>query len=316
MKVLITGASGFIGGHLAKACLLAGYMPIALLRLDSTYSELLETMETCQGLEALLPVDAVVHLAARVHQMKEGGQGSLTEFRKANVDYTMAVAKAALSAGAKLFIFLSTMKVYGESAGVYSEKGTPCPSDPYGKSKLEAEAALSELFASQDQAKLVIFRIPMVYGPGNKGNMLTLLSFARFGLPLPIGAATEKRSFLYVENLISAVLTVIQYDYFKLDKVGIWNIADEKDISSSELYRLICQALGKNVFLPRVSPSLFSFFGRGIRSIRAVGSRLFDQYQMETHSFRKRFGWRPPYSCQSGVDQTSDWFLKKHENKR
>lgn len=146
-------------------------------------------------------MDVVAHLAVCVHQMKENATNPLDKYREANRDFTLKLASMTLEAGVRNFVYASTVKVVGEGGQTTEPltEDTPFASeDPYGVSKMEAEKGLFELFSKQTNARCTIFRLPMVYGPGNKVNMLTLLKVAKMGVPLPLGAASGKRSMAYV----------------------------------------------------------------------------------------------------------------------
>ena len=312
MKVIITGAAGFIGTNLVKKMMEHTIRPTCLIRPDSSKETLsaLGVTDFCRSISELSQVDAVVHLAARVHQMKDTSKNPLDEFRSVNVEYVTQLAKESLERNIKCFVFISSVKVYGENPGRYNESIQPDPQDPYGISKYEAEQALIRLFENQTLAKLIILRLPMVYGPGNKGNILALLKAAKKRYPLPLGSAHNKRSFVYVENVVDAIRTVLEDKTLDRPAVSVFNIADAETVSSSELYNLI--SLEMNGY--RLSWPLPRFFwtiaGHLKKSIRSVEKRLFDEYCMDNTAFCSAYGWQLPFTLKEGINKTVQWYLK------
>ena len=312
MKIIITGAAGFIGTNLVKKMMEHRISPTCLIRSDSSKETLsaLGVTDFCRSISELPQVDAVVHLAARVHQMKDTSTNPLDEFRSVNVEYVTQLAKESLERNIKCFVFISSVKVYGENPGRYNESVQPDPQDPYGISKYEAEQSLIRLFENQTSAKLIILRLPMVYGPGNKGNILALLKAAKKRYPLPLGSAHNKRSFVYVENVVDAIRTVLEDKTANESTVSVFNIADAETVSSSELYNLI--SLEMNGYrlswpLPRFC---WTIVGNLKKSIRSVEKRLFDEYCMDNTAFCSAYGWQPPFTLKEGVKKTVQWYLK------
>jgi nucleoside-diphosphate-sugar epimerase len=266
--------------------------------------------ETSHKVEQIPESDVVIHLAARVHQMKDKSQDPLTEFRKVNVDFAVDVAKQALKKGVKKFIFISSVKVYGENAGSFDENSPLNATEPYGISKLEAEQKLKELFKDYPESQLIVLRLAMVYGPGNKGNMLPLLKAAKRKLPLPLSAAKNKRSFLYVGNLVSAIDKIIKSPTNQLTNSTICNLTDNQDISSKDLYRLISQESAERnglFYVPQFIFNLLSF----LKPIKAIKIRLFDIYQFDSAKFQKTYNWKPEFSVEQGIQETVKWYLSK-----
>lgn len=275
------------------------------------------------SVKTLEGVDAVVHLAARVHQMKDSAREPLLEHRKINRDFTLKLASLAIRAGVSKFIFASTVKVMGEGKSIMNpltEDDPLCPEDPYGVSKMEAEKGLSELFKKQSSSKAIIFRIPMVYGPGNKGNMLTLLKMASKKAPLPLGAIKNaRRSMVYVGNLRSAIKSVIDDNDASRPSLQTYFVTDGHDLTSGELYSMISNEFsGKEgvFYLPLAILRMGGMFGSFIEKItgaslplsKRVVSRLLDEYKFSSNAFRRDYNWTPPYTQETGIKETVEWF--------
>lgn len=215
LQVLITGANGFVGQTVSRALLRRGDRVTGVVRRPQTAAEgarewLLDT-EDFAGIDQRWPValncDAVIHLAARVHVMHETLTDPLAAYRATNVEGSLRVAAAARRAGARRFVFVSSIKAMGEaSAGrPIAETDEPAPSDAYGISKLEAERALFE-YGRAAGLEVVVVRPPLVYGPGVRANFLQLMNAVAKGIPLPLGAVTARRSLVFVDNLADALV--------------------------------------------------------------------------------------------------------------
>ena len=307
--VFVTGANGFIG----KALKRDAPENIKIVGIDReelsgpTYENKIE-----KG-------SSVIHLAARVHIMKETSTDPQEEYRKVNRDMTVNLAKAALVAGVRNFMFISTVAVFGRFRGGYVDDNEQVrPDDPYGISKAEAETALEELFSGQSASQCIILRIPMVYGIENKGNMLPLLKAASMGIPLPLKAARRKRSMLYVRNLCDAIYTSINSPITFPLKTRYYFVNDGNDLTSSELYSAVYRAYSgrKGVFwAPELLLRVGGVIGSQLNRIPGVNlplnkeviSRLFDEYRFSSDTFRSDYGWMPPYTTMNGVRETVAW---------
>jgi nucleoside-diphosphate-sugar epimerase len=301
-KIFITGATGFIGGHLFSE-LLDFKSILTLYCLPDEKLPLVKGINIIYSLDIFKQrVDYVVHLAARVHQMNENINDSLNLYKKVNVDFALDVAKKAIENGVKKFIFISSVKVYGNKPGFYSEDDVPRPDDPYGVSKYEAEQRLIELFARNKHSKLIILRLPMVYGPGNKGNMLALLKYAKKKIPLPLKAANKKRSFVYVKNVVSAIIRCLEKDIDS--ERTIYNLADENEYSSNELYSALSLVMVKrklSFYFPVIVLRFLSIFSKKFRGIYL---RLFEEYRFSKREFYKDYDWKPPFEFNEAIKET------------
>ena len=253
--VFITGATGFIGRAECIKMLENGWKVKGAFRKKSAFSLLpvgvesvnLGPIENCNFRnQDFAGVDAVIHLAARVHVMGADTAKSLDAFRKVNVLGTERLARTAAKIGVKRFIFISSVKVNGEGAEKpYTENDTPAPEDAYGLSKREAEDSLAGI-ASETGLEVVILRLPLVYGPGVKANFKNLIKIAGAGLPLPFKGIRNLRSFLYLGNLVDAVMTCVQHP----KAVGeTFMVSDGQDVSTPDLIKMIASAMNRKPIL-------------------------------------------------------------------
>lgn len=314
-KILITGASGFIGSsiiyELKKKSY--GYLPLFRQDLDKFILQPDKFIKTDSS---------IIHCAGRAHVFKESSSSRIDEFRKINTDLTLAIAKAALRIKINKFIFLSSLSVFGRFTGGYiKDNQTPYADDPYGISKLEAEKRLIELFSNQTHSQCIIFRLPMVYGPGNKGNMLPLLRAASKGIPLPLASAKGKRSTIFIKNVCDAILKVLKDDSPSRPSVQTYFLNDGHDLTSGELYSLISKAYSGNkgvFYFPEALLRFGGVLGSGFESIfgkqfplnKTVVSRLFDEYRFSSEAFCRDYDWGPPYTTEQGIKETAKWYKK------
>ncbi len=316
LGLFITGSTGFIGQNLVGLCSKLG-IEMSCWKRESTTGH----YQLDQSL--FKSTDSIVHLAARVHQMRETSSDPLTAYRILNCDLTIKLAEAGLKAGLKKFIFISSVKAM-EGYGRKSETGTDEISnleiqDPYGRSKWEAEQRLVELFSKQSETQCIILRLPMVYGPGNKGNMLPLLKSASKGISLPLAAAKGKRSIVYVKNVCDAIVRVLQDDQLNRPSIQIYCLTDTNDLTSGELYSLISQSYSGKSQIFWLPEKLFRWSGQ-IGSIlentfkaqlpinQRVISRLFDEYRFSSQQFCQDYDWHPPYTSEQGILETVQWY--------
>jgi nucleoside-diphosphate-sugar epimerase len=312
-NVLITGANGFVGRALCDKMVADGLLVRGTIRSTSHAVSLLAPVSTVlidsvdgntDWSASLKGVDTVVHLAARAHVMQEYEVDSLAAFRRINVAGTERLARQAATAGVKRFIYLSSVKVNGEeSSSAYTENVPPSPRDPYGKSKWEAEQVLLEISASTG-IEVVIIRPPLVYGPAVKANFLQLMKIVNRGIPLPFASLKNRRSMIYLENLVNAIMICAIHPKAA---GAIFLVSDNEDISTPELIRRIAAKLGKTPRLLPCPPMMLRLAGK-LSGRSAEAERLLGSLTVDTIKIRRELGWKPPYSMEQGLKNTVEWF--------
>jgi nucleoside-diphosphate-sugar epimerase len=312
--VLVTGANGFVGRGVVDALSKSSFGVRTAVRHSSRASSLAgheavvgDISPDTQWEEALLGVSMVVHLAARVHVMHDTTTDPLTEFRKVNVLGTERLAREAARAGVRRFVYVSSIKVNGEStnahSGAFAEKNAPNPQDPYGVSKWEAEQALHRV-AQETGLEVVIVRPPLVYGPGVGANFLRLLKLVHKGVPLPFGLINNQRSLVYVGNLANAIITCLEHP---AATGQTYLVSDGEDVSTPELIRHVAHALGRPARLLAVPPALLRVAGQLTGKSSEV-ERLLDSLVIDSSKIRRELGWAPPFTMEQGLAETADWY--------
>ncbi|ARU88050.1 SDR family oxidoreductase [Pseudomonas sp. M30-35] len=314
-KILLTGASGFVGygvyKHLSEFSM--DDLVLALRNpfpgpLQSTLVKLIPTIDgTADWSEIIDGTHVVIHCAARVHVMRDHSTDPLAEFRKVNVEGTLNLARQAVAAGVKRFIFISSVKVNGEGTKLgssYQADDEPAPVDPYGVSKFEAEQALQAL-AAQTSMEVVIIRPVLVYGPGVKANFLSMMDWLNKGVPLPFGALYNKRSLVALDNLVDLIVTCIDHPSAANET---FLVSDGVDLSTSEMLAKMGMALGKSVRLLPV-PSWMLQAGALVLNKRALAQRLCGSLQVDISKTHRLLGWVPPVSVDEAFRRTAKHYL-------
>lgn len=268
---------------------------------------------------AMAGAGAVVHLAARVHVMDERSAHPLEAFRSVNVEGTAVVLDEALRAGVASFVFASSVKAVGESTDTpWTDDVPPAPADPYGTSKLEAEQLIVDRVAGTP-ARVCIFRLPLAYGAGMKGNMRRVFGLVDRGLPLPFGAIENRRALVYARNVAAAMETAIAHAGPL--PAGPFFISDGHDVSTAELVREIALALGRPARLLPVPPAFIRGVGHaGDLLSRLVPSpfrsadadRLLGSLALDTSGFRRLTGFVAPFTLRQGITETARWYRSEH----
>lgn len=249
---------------------------------------------------ALAGCDTVVHLAARVHVMHDTAADPLVLYRATNTDATLNLARQAVLAGVKRFVFVSSIKVNGEGRDTaYQETDTPMPEDAYALSKWEAEQGLWRV-ARETGLEVVILRPPLVYGPGVKANFRRLLDTVTRGWPLPLGAIRNRRSLLYLGNFVDAIRICIEHP---AAAGQTFLVDDGQPVSTPELVRAVAHAMGRPARLLPVPIGLLEF-GGALLGRRAAVARLTGSLWLDSSLIRTRLGWTPPYSMAAGLEAT------------
>lgn len=275
-KVLITGSTGFVGNYFINK-----YKKKDDMKTFSFLKDDINTLD-CDDIEV------VFHLSALVHQM---GGASLEEYEKVNVTQTLELAKKAKESGVKHFIFMSTVKVYGEETdSVYTEDSICNPEDDYGKSKLKAELELQKL---EDKSfKVSIVRTPIVYGYGVKANIKSLVNLVKKVSILPFGKIENKRSMVYIGNLCHLVDVVIEQQ-----KSGIFLASDDEPLSTSKLIEEIAKNLNKKIYLLKIP-----FFESLLKFVKpSFHKRLYGSLEVDNNITKERLNLKNPYSVEDGI---------------
>jgi nucleoside-diphosphate-sugar epimerase len=304
-RLLITGASGFVGRALALQAA-ARALPLRIA-LRGTEAQLPAQLDAARisGLDAntewgaaLEGVDVIAHCAARAHVMRELSRDPLAEFRRVNVEGTLNLARQAVRAGVRRFIYISSIHVNGPETRLkpFTAEDVAAPSSPYALSKYEAESAL-RLLSKETGLELVVIRPPLIYGPGVKGNFESMIRWIERGIPLPLGAIHNKRSLVALDNIIDLILVCLQHP-------GASNqtflVSDGEDLSTTELLRRLGQALNKPIRLIPV-PAVLLRAGALLTGRPDIAQKLVGSLQVDDSHTRKVLTWSPPINVREGL---------------
>ena len=318
--VLVTGASGFIGTAVCKTLLTAGRQVYGAVRGPGSRKLRISGCEPIaigeigpqtKWKQALSRVDTVVHLAARVHMRHDPMIAPLSAYRRVNVQGTLNLARQACAAGVRRFVFLSSIKVNGEESDPgrpFTTVDKPAPVDPYGISKMEAEQGLRRMAAAVPM-EVVIIRPPLVYGPGVKANFLALMKLIDTGLPLPLASIDNRRSMIYLGNLVNAVCACMEHP----NAAGkTFMVSDGEDLSVADLVRRLARAMGKPA---RIFPVPQAFLSRLARCPGPCSrlSKLIGSLTVDISPISSDIGWWPPYSVAHGIRETVSAFRKSDQ---
>lgn len=304
-RILLTGGTGWVGGALLKALRERHHDTMTAVRVASTR---LDAQSVVMGSIDESPVwpqelnnrEVVIHLAARVHVMKESTSNPLRAFRAVNTTGTLSLARLAAREGVRRFIFVSSIKVNGESTEAshpFGSSDTPSPQDPYGISKMEAEQGLRQI-AAETGMEVVIVRPPLVYGPGVKANFASLMRAVQRGIPLPLASVTDnRRSFVALDNLVDLLITCLDHPAAANQT---FLVSDGEDLSTTDLLRRLGQAMNKPARLIPVPPSLLQF-GANLLGKGDMAQRLLGNLQVDISHTRQTLNWTPPISVDEGL---------------
>jgi nucleoside-diphosphate-sugar epimerase len=306
MKVMVTGATGFVGNALVNRLLANDVNVVAGIRRHSgdlpdsaqqvVIGDLSKLEETSTALKFSFfeGVDTVVHTAARVHIMNDNASDSLVEFRKVNRNATLILARLAAESGVKRFVFLSSIKVNGEltrPGHSFSENDKHIPTDPYGLSKYEAEQGLLAL-ARETGMEVIIIRLPLVYGPGVKANFASMMNWMGKGIPLPFGAIHNKRSLVALDNLVDFIALCADREKSPKAANQVFLISDNEDVSTTQLLRKVTKSQHNQAWLIPVPVGLMTFAAK-LLGKEDVANRLFGSLQVDSSKARDLLGWKP-----------------------
>ena len=312
MRVLITGATGFVGTDLTERVSRV-YDTIALVRTQNhILSENIQQLVAANIFAADLPenIDVIIHLAGRAHILNEQTTDPLSEFRKVNVDGTLQLARQALDKKVKRFIFMSSIGVNGSVTlqQPFTEDALAQPHADYAVSKLEAEQELKKLFTGSG-TELVIIRPPLVYAAHAPGNFARLLKLVASNLPLPFAGTNNKRSFVALENLVDFIQTCIEHPNAANQT---FLVADQTRISTRELVQYLKQGMGKKAHFIYIPQPLMKL-GAACIGKSKLYEQLFESLEVDTTKAQKLLGWTAPLSTQQAMLQAGQNYLKMKE---
>jgi len=313
LSILITGATGFIGNHLLPQLIRPNWQVRACVRqfpihpiLGISYFKIGDINRDTDWRTVLKDVDVVIHLAARAHILNDRAPDPQAEFHQVNTEGTINLATQAIEAGIKHFIFLSSIGAMASFSNKPLSEDSPCqPDTPYGRSKLLAEQRLIAL-ATPSAMQWTILRPPLVYGPCNPGNMERLIKLVDRAIPLPLGAIQNRRSLLYVGNLVDAILTCIDHPAAARQ---IFVVSDGQDFSTPELIRQIAHALYRPVHLLPVPPTVMRLTGQLTRRSTAI-DRLLSSLPVDSTKIQTLLSWSPLFTFTQGIAATADWYIQ------
>jgi nucleoside-diphosphate-sugar epimerase len=311
VKILITGVNGFVGLPLSQHLNTAGHQVVGAVRSHHSLSVVnphiqLKSIGDIDDItdwrDCLGSVECVVHLANRAHVMDEQSTNPLALYRKVNTEGTLNLARQAAAAGIKRFIFISSIKVNGEST-LPGQALTPqdqhLPVDSYGLSKYEAELGL-RLIAEQTGLEVVVIRPPLIYGPGVKANFLKMMRWVEKGIPLPLGAIQNQRSMLGLDNLINFIELCLTHP----DATGqTFLVSDDRDVSTTELLKEITVAMHRPSRLLSIPQCLIEKF-LILLGQRHIAERLCGSLQLDISLTKKCLAWKPPYTFKDQLNKT------------
>ena len=317
MKILVTGANGFIGTQLSETLAKSGHQVRNTARSIAPNSLITSEMITCDlesadNLDHLTTgCDAIVHLAGRAHVMSDDPATSESLYISANVDVTRRLAQSAARTGVKRMILMSSVKVNGELTTIdspFTSQDRPNPQDPYGRSKTQAEQTLWDV-ASASGLEGVVIRPPLVYGPGVRANFASLIGIVDRGIPLPLGSIQNKRSFVSVDNLIDCIETTLQ-----TPNAGgqTFLVSDGQDLSTPELIRAIASSLHKSPMLIPIPTALLKLAATTAGKRNAY-DRLCGSLTVDIALTKQKLSWTPPFTVQDSLQRTVDAFIQSKE---
>jgi nucleoside-diphosphate-sugar epimerase len=307
--IVVTGANGFVGRALCAETVVRGSVVRGITRtacdLPAGVNNLVvrNLDGSTDWRDGLVNCGVVVHLAARVHVMKDVAADPLVEFRRVNVQGTLNLARQSAAAGVWRFVFVSSIKVNGEATQPgcpFVADDVPAPMDDYGVSKMEAENGLREI-ADQTGMEVVIIRPPLVYGSGVKGNFAAMIRWLQRGIPLPLGAIHNQRSLVALDNLVDLVLTCLTHPAAANQT---FLVSDGEDVSTTELLRRMGQAMGCPARLVPVPVSWLKLTAATVGK-QGLAQRLYGSLQVDIEKTRSLLGWRPPLSLDEGLRQVA-----------
>jgi nucleoside-diphosphate-sugar epimerase len=306
MRVLVTGSTGFVGKALIPAILFRGHHPVEAVRRtkekpnDRVSTFVVGNIDGTTGwYQALQSAEAVIHLAARVHVMRDSADDPLAEFRRVNTEGTLNLARQAAEVGVRRFISLSTIGVNGNSTlhgKAFTPTDTPSPYDPYSSSKYQAEIGLHSI-AQSTGMEAVIIRPPLVYGGNAPGNFGKLTRLIARGFPLPLASINNLRSFVGIDNLVDFITTCLEHPAAANET---FLVSDGVDLSTPDLIRRMARAMNRPARLLPV-PTFVLKAAAAMLGRCGMAQRLCGSLQVDISKSRQLLGWNPPFSVDEGL---------------
>jgi nucleoside-diphosphate-sugar epimerase len=319
-KILLTGSTGLVGSAVLIKLLELKYSAVVVRRpncsdANGEYSKIvLDSIDSkTDWKDYLFGCDVIVHCAARVHIMNDQSENPLFEFREVNFKGTVNLAKSAIKSGVKRFVFISSIKVGGETSEMgfpLNEKMLNVPIDPYGLSKYEAEEELKKMAKSSDM-EVVIIRPSLVYGPGVKANFETMIRWLLRGIPLPLGSISNKRSLVYLDNLVDFIFLCMEHPKAANET---FFISDDNDLSTTQILKKLSNALDKPCFLIPIPSKLLSLLLM-ICGYKSFSGRLLSSLQVSTNKAKNILGWAPRVSVDEAFKETAHFYKEKNNIK-
>jgi nucleoside-diphosphate-sugar epimerase len=316
-RVLVTGAGGFIGQHLRRTLAERGFNSFGAVRSGSSghgphICVVGDMGPSTDWSAALRGVDIVVHAAARAHILRETAADPDAEFMRVNAEGTAALVAAAVAAGVRRFVYLSSIGVLGSDSGdgPFTAASAPRPHNGYSRSKLAGEIAARSVAAAP--LEVVVLRLPLIYGPGVRANFLRLLRWVDKGLPLPLGAVHNRRSLLSIWNLCDLIANIL------LNPAApgrTWMVSDGEDVSTPDLIRHIGDAMGRRVRLVPVPVQLLRLVGN-MTGRGAVITQLCGSLTLDIAPTRDELRWSPPVSVDESLKRTVAWYLAEGRSRK
>lgn len=322
-KILVTGATGFVGRHLCATLVGRGDSVLAAVRFPGSAPPLVSSEVVVGDLtqladlqDVLKEVDCIVHLVGRAHVMHDHERDPEQAYFKVNASVTSELAIQAAAVGVKRFVYLSSIKVNGEETkgGSFRETDPPVPVDAYGRSKLAAEQALWKVASASTLSQameVVVIRSPLVYGPGVKGNILRLIDWVNRGVLIPLGGADNLRSLVGANNLCDFIASCVHHPGAAEE---IFLISDQEDLSVVNLVRSIAEALNRKPRLINISPNILRFAG-GLIGREAEIGRLVGSLQVDSTKATRLLDWRPVVPVSEELERTVRWYYDNLRNR-
>ena len=307
MTILITGSNGFLGKHLVKRCQ-SRFDLVLFNRVDATktsshksFNKNINSKSDYSG--CFEGVSCIVHCAARVHIMSDQLLNPLEAYREVNTNGTLNLARQAIAAGVRRFVFISSIKVNGEATNTSFDSCSPrLPADYYAQSKSEAEEALMAL-SDATGLEVVIIRPPLVYGAGVKANFASLMGLVYKGYPLPFGCINSNyRSLVSVNNLVDLIITCIDHPKAANE---VFLVSDDRDISTANMVRQMSKAFGKSCYLLPVPVWCYRLFGK-VFDKEDVVDRIVGSLRVDMSFTKSTLDWKPPQSLEDGFKEVAD----------